>query len=131
MLAVLAPLFGIGKSYIEGKQAIALEEAQALSRVKVKRMDHNASWESIVAQRSSRFLRWGCALHLFVGLDFTIYLAITGDPNPGVIFEAFQVIPDWYTGLLATMFAWAFGSEPLKQVGGKLVQSWTNRNKDK
>jgi hypothetical protein len=127
MFQAALALLGIGKSYLEGRQKIKLNEQEATSRARIKRLDNAASWEQIVAQKSSRFLRWVCAAHLFAGLDFTIYLAVKGDPNPGMIFDAFAVVPDWYTGLLATMFAWAFGSEPVKAAGGRLVEAWGKR----
>lgn len=124
LLTALAGVFGIGEAYVKGRQEIKLREAQAESEVRIARMQNAASWETIVAQRSSRFLRWCCAAHLFAGLDFTIYLAVTKSPNPDVIFEAFGLLPEWYAGLLATMFAWAFASEPVKAAGGRLVDAW-------
>jgi hypothetical protein len=127
MLNAVLALFGIGKSYLEGRQKIKLQERQAEAEVRIQRLGNAASWEKIVAQKSSRFLRWTCAAHLFAGMDFTIYLAVTGDANPGIIFEAFNVLPEWYAGLLATMFAWAFGSEPVKAAGGRLVAAWGER----
>lgn len=129
LLTALSSLFGIGEAYVRGKQEIKLREAQAESEVRIQRMSNAASWEEIVAQRSSRFLRWCCALHLFAGLDFTIYLAVTKSPDPDVIFEAFGLLPEWYAGLLATMFAWAFASEPVKAAGGRLVEAWGQRKK--
>jgi hypothetical protein len=127
MLAAALSLFGIGKSYIEGKQRIALQKNQAVADMQIQDMQNGASWASVVAQRSSRYLRWACAAHLFAGLDFTIYLALKGDPNPGVIFEAFELLPDWYAGLLMTMFAWAFASDKLRQAGGALAGKWKKR----
>ncbi len=127
MLSGVLALLGIGKSYLEGRQALKLKEATANSERKIQAMSDAAKWSAMAAQRSSRFLRWLCAAHLFVGMDFTIYLAVAGDPSPGKIFDAFALLPEWYAGLLATMFGWAFASEPLKAVGGKLVQSWGKR----
>lgn len=126
-LAALAGLFGIGEKYIEGRQQIKLQEAQAESEARIQRLTNAASWEEIVARKSSRFLRWMCALHLFAGMDFTIYMAVTKAPEPDVIFKAFNLLPEWYAGLLATMFAWAFASEPVKAAGGRLLEAWGSR----
>lgn len=130
LVAALGGLFGIGEAYVKGRQEIKLREAQAESEVRIARMTNAASWEEIVAQRSSRFLRWMCAGHLFAGLDFTIYLAVTKSPDPDIIFEAFGLLPEWYAGLLATMFAWAFASEPVKAAGGRLIEAWGKRRAD-
>lgn len=127
MLSGILALLGIGKSYLEGRQELKLQEATAASKARIQRYDNAASWEQIVAQRSSRFLRWVCAGHLFAGMDFTIYLVVTKDPNPGKLFEAFELLPEWYAGLLATTFAWAFASEPVKAAGGRLIEAWGKR----
>ncbi len=127
MIGAVLSLLGIGKAYVEGKQALKLKEATAKSDFKIKQLSDATSWAQLAAQKSSRFLRWFCAAHLFAGMDFTIYLALTGDPNPGIIFQSFELLPDWYAGLLMTLFGWAFASEKLSSAGAALAGKWRNR----
>lgn len=127
MIQALLVLLGFGKDLWVKRQEQAARELEAETNVKIDRMQKAATWEAVAAARSSRLLRWVLSLHLMAGLDFTIYLAVTGSDDPGVIFKAMANLPEWYAGLLATMFAWAFASEPLKVIGGKMAGAWSNR----
>lgn len=127
MLQALLMILGFGKDLFVKRQEQKARELEAETNAKIRRMDNAKSWEQLAAAKSSRFLRWMLALHLMAGLDFTIYLSVTGAEDPGVLFAAMGNLPEWYAGLLATMFAWAFASEPLKAVGGKMAESWSKR----
>lgn len=127
MLQFLLPLIGWGKDYTAKRQEIELKKDEAKAEAVIKRMNNSQEWEQHAARLSSRFLRWCCALHLFAGLDFTIYLVLSGDPNPGKLFTAFDLLPEWYAGLLMTMFGWAFASQPIKDAGGKLAALWRRK----
>jgi len=123
MIQAILSILGIGGRLWERRQDLKAKELEAETQVRIKRMNDAASWETIVAGRSGRFLRWTLALHLLAGLDATIYLSLTGG-DPSILFDALAKLPNWYAGLLSTMFAWSFASEPLKQMGGKLMQGW-------
>jgi hypothetical protein len=98
----------------------AKAQRQAQEQVNVR------AWEENVLTKSGVYLRWVCALHLFAGMDYTIYACMVGK-DAHALWDALATMPDWYAGLLATMFGFAFGSAPLKSVGGKLFQGWQNR----
>lgn len=127
MITLVAEALGIGGNLVKARsERLAAKEA-AKSVADITRIENGHTWEQTVAALSSRALRWMCALHLFVGMDYTIYLAVTGDPDPGKIFVAFALVPDWFVGLLATMFGWAFASEPVKNMGSKLFESYMSK----
>jgi len=126
MISAILSVLGIGGRLWEKRQDLKAKELEAETTVRIKRMNDASSWETIVAGRSGRLLRWTLALHLLAGLDATIYLSLTGQ-DASVLFDALAELPDWYAGLLATMFAWSFASEPLKVMGGKLLGSWRKK----
>ena len=131
MITLAMEALGIGGEWLKSRQKRKADEEAAKAQATITRIQNGHTWEQTVAALSSRFLRWMCAIHLFVGLDYTIYLAVSGDPDPGKIFTAFALIPEWYVGLMATMFGWAFASEPIKNVGAKMFESFIENKKAK
>ncbi len=105
--------------YQETKQIVVQAKAE---RQAAEQAD-STQWEQSVLIKSGMALRWACALHLFAGMDYTIYAAMTGR-DARTLWEALAIMPDWYAGLLATMFAFAFASKQIKAAGGVLVQKW-------
>jgi len=127
MVQLILTALGLGGKLWQRRQELKAAEMTAETKIRIQRMADAKDWETVVAQKSSRFLRWMLAAHLLAGLDVTIYMAINGSPNPGILFDAMALLPDWYAGLLTTMFAWAFASQPLKDAGGALVARWRAR----
>lgn len=123
----LSALVDVGGGWLKARSDRMAAKEAAKSKAEITRIENGHTWEQTVAALSSRALRWMCAVHLFAAMDFTIYLALSGDPEPGKIFIAFALIPDWCVGLLATMFGWAFASEPIKNIGAKLFESYIAR----
>jgi len=126
MIQAILAVLGIGGKLWEKRQELKAAELEAETKVRIQRMSDAKNWETIVAGRSGRLLRWTLALHLLAGLDATIYLSLTGQ-DPAILFDALDNLPDWYAGLLATMFAWSFASEPIKNAAGKLVAGWRKK----
>lgn len=98
------------------------ERRAAIQERKSAEQRDSTLWESNVLMKSSMALRWMCALHIFAGLDYTIYACLVGK-DAEVLWAALSSTPDWYAGLLMTMFAFAFGSKEIKKVGGLLAGS--------
>jgi hypothetical protein len=59
-------------------------------------------------------------------MDYTIYAVFT-EQDPNKLWQALALMPDWYSGLLMTVFGFCFGSAPLKKAGGALAQTWRTR----
>lgn len=111
--------------YQETKQIVVQAKAE---RQAAEQADATL-WETNVLVKSSMALRWVCAAHLFAGMDYTIYACMSGK-DATILWEALDLMPDWYAGLLATMFAFAFGSKGIKKAGAALVSKW-RQGKDK
>lgn len=107
------------QKYQETKQIVVKAKAER----QATEQTNAAVWEKNVLIKSGVYLRWTCALHLFAGLDYTIYASMVGK-DAAALWVALEQMPDWYAGLLATMFGFAFGSAPLKAAGGKLFARW-------
>lgn len=125
--AALLKLLGVGGDWIAAKEQRKVRIEGAKAERQELQIKNGHTWEMTVAAMSSRLMRWTLAIHVLLALDYTIYLAVSGDPDPAKIFLAFNVIPEWFVGLLATMFGWAFASEPIKSVGAKLVSTLEKR----
>lgn len=130
---VLGPVLDfIGKPIqkYQEERAEKLSQKRVVVEAKARRQAQEQinvrAWEENVLTKSGVYLRWVCAIHLFAGMDYTIYACMTGK-DANALWLALASMPDWYAGLLATMFGFAFGSAPLKSVGGKLFQSFQTR----
>jgi hypothetical protein len=129
ILSVLQGFFGIGEEYIKGKQKIKLRGLEAAENLKIKTMESASRWEEMASARSSRFLRWTIALHLFALIDASIYMSLTKHENPMVLFETIEAMPLWVQGLFGTVVGFAFGAAPLKNAGAKVFSVFLNRKK--
>ena len=108
------------------------EERKTVIEAKVQRQaneQENAHlWEQNVLIKSGVALRWCCVLHLFAGMDYTIYAALTGR-DATAIWKALELMPDWYAGLLMTVFGFCFASASLKKAGSSLASRWRAKGK--
>jgi hypothetical protein len=138
--ALIGPIANLISKPIERYQEerlVKVESKAEVIRAKSQRQateQTNArAWEENVLIKSGVYLRWFCALHLFAGMDYTIYAALTGR-DATTLWTALDMMPDWYAGLLATMFGFAFGSSGIKKAGSVLVAKWrkpvTKQTKD-
>lgn len=125
---VLGPVLDFVGKPIERYQ----EERKTVIVAKVQRQaleQQNAHlWEKNVLIKSGMALRWCCVLHLFAGLDYTIYAEFAGKDGTA-LWKALELMPDWYAGLLMTVFGFCFGSAPLKKAGSSLAARWRARGK--
>lgn len=131
-MGILTTLLGPVLSFIGKPLAQYQETKKVIVEAKVARQAAEQAdatlWETNVLVKSGMALRWICALHLFGGMDYTIYACMTGK-DATILWEALDLMPDWYAGLLATMFAFAFGSKGIKKAGAALVSQWRKKEK--
>lgn len=121
-------IFGIGEEYVKGKNEQKLKKIEAKTKNQIMTLESKSEWE-LKAMASARYLRWLIAIHMLAALDFTIYLALSGDPDPNKIFVALETMPVYFQGFLATITGFAFGSQPLKEVGAKAAAALIKRKK--
>ena len=119
-LDFVGEIFGFGKEYVKGKNAVKLGKLEAKAENYKKTLDIKHSWE-ITAMSSAMYLRWVIVFHMFVGMDASIYLSLTDDPDPMKIMVVLDALPEYYKGFLATIIGFSFGSEPLKNAGAKVA----------
>ena len=123
LVPILSSLFG----FITKPIAAYQEERKVIKVAKINRrakeVDNAHEWEKNVLIKSGIFLRWACVLHLFAGMDYTIYAVFSGKDSDK-LWTALDKMPEWYSGLLMTVFAFAFASAPLKSAGGALAAKW-------
>jgi len=118
-------LFGWGEEYTKGKNEVKLKKIAAKAENQIRTLDNKHSWE-ITAMQSAMYLRWCIVFHMFVGMDASIYLALIGDPEPMKIMNVLNELPVYYQGFIATIIGFAFGSEPLKNVGARAAAQFVN-----
>jgi hypothetical protein len=128
---VLQPILGFivkpVTDYVAARSSDKSAVVQATNTRKATEQENIATWEHNVMTQSVVWLRILCALHIFVALDATVYLALRQIPNPERIFTALNKVPDWFAGLTMCMFAFAFAAAPLKAAGASLAATWRSR----
>lgn len=91
---------------------------------------HNHTWEIAALEGEGYELP---LIRMVAFLEVTIGTAITVmDPDLGAaIWASLALVPTWVIGLKVTVFGWAFGSTPIKNVAAGLVGSVVKFPKDK
>lgn len=129
IISVIQGVLNIGGEFVKGKQQIKLRGLEAEQNLKIKSMDNASKWEEVVSGKSSRYLRWGIAIHLFLLIDTSIYMSLTNHKNPQLLFETIEAMPLWIQGMFGTVVGFAYAASPLKNVGAKVFGAFLNRKK--
>lgn len=122
----IANLLGFGTEFVKGKNEIDLKKIQAKVDNEIRTLDSKAEWE-ITAMKSARYLRWVIIVHVFAGMDASIYMALSGHRNPMIIMDILAELPLYYQGFIGTIIGFAFASEPLKNAGAKAITALMKR----
>jgi len=117
LTAILGPVAGIAKSYLNNKA----EEKQAVHQRKLSGIENDANWEAKMAEASKESWKdefWTIVLAIPI---FMIGYAIAANDvtiiaRVATAFEALEKLPEWYQYLLFIAISSSFGIRGVNKI---------------
>jgi len=105
---LISSVAGLGKTYIEGKNAVSKAKSEAQAAVIVKAAESEADWEKIMAENSGQSWKdeW---LTLLFSIPLIMAFLPSMVPYVKEGFIVLEQMPDWYQYTLSVIVAASFG----------------------
>ena len=132
MLALLQPLVGLAKGWLEGRtkrqaarQKTELAIEQRRTEMAAARGEHDADWELETLRQPDRQMRRVLASLILL----PVVVTVIAPEHAGVMWERLRSVPGEYYALIGIVVSFYFASRKAPEVIGRLSQALSRKGK--